>query len=162
MRSSLFCDVTQRRLVICYRRFGTTYRSHLPRVQQLDAVSIKNTASCDVTPRSLVDPYRRFARTYTQGYAPSTIINWSYVCYNYIYVVSRGLHRATYGVYWMAMSNDCYACYLKTLCIVGFQEEWDRRGMWHAWGYRRGAYSVSLRGNPKYRDHLEEQWDIGG
>jgi len=23
---------------------------------------------------------------------------------------------------------------LKTLSIVGFQEEWDGRGMWHAWG----------------------------
>jgi hypothetical protein len=29
-----FCTVTQRRLVVCYRRFGTTYRSHLksPRI----------------------------------------------------------------------------------------------------------------------------------
>jgi hypothetical protein len=29
MRSALFCDVTQRTVVIPYRRFGTTYRSHL-------------------------------------------------------------------------------------------------------------------------------------
>jgi hypothetical protein len=29
MRSSLFWDVTQPRVVIMYRRFGTTYRSHL-------------------------------------------------------------------------------------------------------------------------------------
>jgi len=29
MRSSLFWDVTQRRLVVSYQRFGTTYRSHL-------------------------------------------------------------------------------------------------------------------------------------
>jgi hypothetical protein len=29
MRSSLFSNVTQRRLVVCYRRFGTTYRPHL-------------------------------------------------------------------------------------------------------------------------------------
>jgi hypothetical protein len=28
-RSSLFCDVTLRRLVVTCRRFGTTYRSHL-------------------------------------------------------------------------------------------------------------------------------------
>jgi hypothetical protein len=34
MKSSLFWDVTQRRLVVCYGRFGTTYRSHLPRVEQ--------------------------------------------------------------------------------------------------------------------------------
>jgi len=29
-------NVTQRRLVVCYRRFGTTYRSHLksPRINQ--------------------------------------------------------------------------------------------------------------------------------
>jgi len=29
MRSSLFWDVTQRRLVVIYRRFGTTCRSQL-------------------------------------------------------------------------------------------------------------------------------------
>jgi len=29
LRSSLFWDATQRRLVVTYRRFGTTYRSHL-------------------------------------------------------------------------------------------------------------------------------------
>jgi hypothetical protein len=29
MRSSLFWDITQRRVVILYRRFGKTYRSHL-------------------------------------------------------------------------------------------------------------------------------------
>jgi len=29
MRSALFWDLTQRRFVIPYRRFGTTYRSHL-------------------------------------------------------------------------------------------------------------------------------------
>jgi len=31
MRSALFCDFTQRRMVVCYRRFGTTYRPHLQR-----------------------------------------------------------------------------------------------------------------------------------
>jgi hypothetical protein len=30
LRSALFWDVTQRRVVIVYRRFGKTYRSHLP------------------------------------------------------------------------------------------------------------------------------------
>jgi hypothetical protein len=29
MRSALFRDITRRRVVIVYRRFGTTYRSHL-------------------------------------------------------------------------------------------------------------------------------------
>jgi len=29
MKFSLFWDVTQRRLVVYYRRFGTTYRSNL-------------------------------------------------------------------------------------------------------------------------------------
>jgi hypothetical protein len=29
MKSALFWDITQRRVVIVYRRFGTTYRSHL-------------------------------------------------------------------------------------------------------------------------------------
>jgi hypothetical protein len=29
LRSWLFWDITQRRLVVVYRRFGTTYRSHL-------------------------------------------------------------------------------------------------------------------------------------
>jgi hypothetical protein len=28
-RSALFWDITQRQVVIIYRRFGTTYRSHL-------------------------------------------------------------------------------------------------------------------------------------
>jgi hypothetical protein len=28
MRSALFWDITRRRVVIVYRRFGTTYRSH--------------------------------------------------------------------------------------------------------------------------------------
>jgi len=31
MRSSLFCDVTQYRLVVSYWRFGTPYWSHLQR-----------------------------------------------------------------------------------------------------------------------------------
>jgi hypothetical protein len=31
MRSALFWDITQRWVVIVYRRFGTTYRSHLQR-----------------------------------------------------------------------------------------------------------------------------------
>jgi hypothetical protein len=31
MTSALFWDITQRRMIILYRRFGTTYRSHLPR-----------------------------------------------------------------------------------------------------------------------------------
>jgi hypothetical protein len=30
MRSAFFWDITQRRMVILYRRFGTTYWSHLP------------------------------------------------------------------------------------------------------------------------------------
>jgi hypothetical protein len=29
MRSTLLWDITQRRMVILYRRFGTTFRSHL-------------------------------------------------------------------------------------------------------------------------------------
>jgi hypothetical protein len=29
MRSALFWDIAQRRVVIVYRRFGTKYRSHL-------------------------------------------------------------------------------------------------------------------------------------
>ena len=29
LRSALFWDITQRRVIILYRRFGTTYRSHL-------------------------------------------------------------------------------------------------------------------------------------
>jgi hypothetical protein len=29
MRSALFWDITRRRVVIVYRRFGTTYRTHL-------------------------------------------------------------------------------------------------------------------------------------
>jgi len=37
------------------------------------------------------------------------------VCYNYIYVVFRRFHRATDGVDWMALSNNCHACYLKTV-----------------------------------------------
>jgi hypothetical protein len=39
MRSALFCDITQRRVVILYRRFGTTYRSHLQRSRSLDVTS---------------------------------------------------------------------------------------------------------------------------
>jgi hypothetical protein len=31
VRSALFWGITQRRVVIVYRRFGTTYRSHLQR-----------------------------------------------------------------------------------------------------------------------------------
>jgi hypothetical protein len=34
LRSSLFCDVTQRRLVVSHRRFETNYRSHVPRIKQ--------------------------------------------------------------------------------------------------------------------------------
>jgi hypothetical protein len=35
LRPSLFCDVKRRRLVIGYGRFGTAYRSHLPRASNL-------------------------------------------------------------------------------------------------------------------------------
>jgi hypothetical protein len=36
IRSALFWDITQRRVVIIYRRFGTTYRSHLFPSRTLD------------------------------------------------------------------------------------------------------------------------------
>jgi hypothetical protein len=36
MRSGLFWDITRRRVVIVYRRFGTTYRSHLQVSRTLD------------------------------------------------------------------------------------------------------------------------------
>jgi hypothetical protein len=35
VRSVIIWDITQRKLVIPYRRFGTTYRFHLPRVKNL-------------------------------------------------------------------------------------------------------------------------------
>jgi hypothetical protein len=43
--SALFCDITRRRAVIVYRRFGTTYRSHLP--------SVKSRFCCRI-----LDPWR--------------------------------------------------------------------------------------------------------
>jgi len=42
-KASLFWDVTQRRLVITYRRFGTTYKSCLQR---------------SITQRRQLDPWR--------------------------------------------------------------------------------------------------------
>jgi hypothetical protein len=40
LRSSLFCNVTQRRLVVSYRRFGTTYRVPSSRVKQSKRISL--------------------------------------------------------------------------------------------------------------------------
>jgi len=42
MRSLLFCDITRRRLVVNYRRFGTTYPSHL---QGSGSVTVSYVAS---------------------------------------------------------------------------------------------------------------------
>jgi hypothetical protein len=39
VRSSLFWDCTQRRLLISYRRFGLSYRSHLQRSSSLRRIS---------------------------------------------------------------------------------------------------------------------------
>ena len=44
IRSTLFCVITQRVVVISYRRFGTTYRSHL-------LGSIITTTPCVITQR---------------------------------------------------------------------------------------------------------------
>ena len=64
LRTALFCDVTQRRLVVYYRRFGTTCRSHLqgsgsPRINFLwDWYLVQKRQRCvraqkneDLTPR---------------------------------------------------------------------------------------------------------------
>jgi hypothetical protein len=51
MRSALFWDVTQRRVVIPYGRFGTTYRSHRqgsrnPRRDDTVLLDVFHTVSC--------------------------------------------------------------------------------------------------------------------
>ena len=61
LRSWLFWDVMQRRLVVIYRRCGTTYRLHLLRVQQPK----KNVGLLFwvVTHRRMVAGYRHFGTT---------------------------------------------------------------------------------------------------
>jgi hypothetical protein len=46
MRSALFWDITQRWVVILYRRFGTTYRFHLQEVHEQTGLS--PPSQCDV------------------------------------------------------------------------------------------------------------------
>jgi hypothetical protein len=41
LRSALFYDITQRRVVITYRRFGTTYRAYLQGSTDLDSLPLK-------------------------------------------------------------------------------------------------------------------------
>jgi hypothetical protein len=51
IRSALFWDITQRRVVILYQRFGTTYRSHLqgsrsPRTWTLLCIAVQKFYAC--------------------------------------------------------------------------------------------------------------------
>jgi hypothetical protein len=42
LRSALFCDITQRRVVLLYRRFRTTDRSHLQGSRGLDFLTLED------------------------------------------------------------------------------------------------------------------------
>jgi hypothetical protein len=56
MRSVLFWDITQRRVVTLYRRFGTTYRSHLQRRHnQVMTIHELGTCAVRVTKMNAVD-----------------------------------------------------------------------------------------------------------
>jgi hypothetical protein len=53
LRSAFLWDITQRRMVILYQRFGTTYRSHLqgsrsPRRRNLDFFTLGNGTDTSV------------------------------------------------------------------------------------------------------------------
>ena len=51
MRSSLFRDVTQRRLVVSYQRFGTTYQSHLQGLlESVDRELVTNVSGQPTSP----------------------------------------------------------------------------------------------------------------
>jgi hypothetical protein len=41
IRSALFWDITRRRVVIVYRRFGTTYRSHFQGSRVLEKILLR-------------------------------------------------------------------------------------------------------------------------
>ena len=66
MKSPLFWDVTQRRMAVSYRRFGTTYRSNLQDSLTLEDGTDGSRSSLfrDVTQRRMVVSYRRFGTTY--------------------------------------------------------------------------------------------------
>jgi hypothetical protein len=61
-RFALFCDIKQRRMVILYRRFGTTYWSHLQG---------SKSPSLDLSQRRMVILYRRFGITYRSHFQGS-------------------------------------------------------------------------------------------
>jgi len=53
LRSSVFWDVTQRVLLVSYRRFGTTYRSHLQGSSR--TVVVRITIICCVKYQKIAD-----------------------------------------------------------------------------------------------------------
>jgi hypothetical protein len=63
MRSALFCDITRHRVVIVYRHFGTTYRSHLQGSgvrEEKDSWPLKTRPIC--CPETSVNNYHTMPR----------------------------------------------------------------------------------------------------
>jgi len=52
MKSALFWDITQHRVEIPYRRFGTTYRSHLQGSRTLWPLKMRPTSSPETSVRN--------------------------------------------------------------------------------------------------------------
>jgi hypothetical protein len=58
LRSALLCDITERRVVILYRRFGTTYRSHLQGSRSPIRCSETSVKDCHSTLRNITEECR--------------------------------------------------------------------------------------------------------
>jgi len=75
--------------------------------------------------------------------------------------------RRVFGPKWDGVTGKDYITRIFMMCthqmLFGWpnREEWDRQGMWHVWGERRGVYRV-LVGKPKGKRPLVRpriRWD---
>jgi hypothetical protein len=73
VRSSLFWDVTHRRVVVNYRRFGTTYRSHLQGSSNSDVRKQHCGHPCDL---SYFKSRRNIESDYWNIFGLSTFVLW--------------------------------------------------------------------------------------
>jgi len=67
VNSSLFWDVRRHRFVVVYRRFGTTYRSHIQGSNSLDCLTLE-----DKTAETSVTSYQPTPRNIPEGQRPQT------------------------------------------------------------------------------------------
>jgi hypothetical protein len=107
MWSAFFWDVTQRRVVILYRRFGTTYRSHLQRSRSQRIRRIKRPIHC---PETSVKDYHSALRNILEesGSNIAEEINWVlriFICLLWWLLVASERNRP-----WLILRRFYYIC----------------------------------------------------